>query len=132
VIATGQVQIEDLAMVRFGYSAFAVTSAFLVLHVRLGAGLPGSLATALRWAPLRSFGKYSYAIYVLHPVFLPAIRFGAKLFLPHGYWPMLSVPAGICISWLLGWCSWNLIEKHFNRMKGRIAVQGQLAPTAAG
>ena len=40
---------------------------------------------------------------------------------------MLAVPAGLAISWLLGWGSWNLIEKRFNRMKNRAARERQPA-----
>lgn len=109
-----QTKIEDRLMVRFGYSAFALTSGFLVLYARLNSGLSNPLAIVLRWPLLRSFGKYSYAIYVLHPLFAHQLRDTFRTWLPHSYWPAASVPSGIILSWCAGWCSWHLIEKHFN------------------
>jgi peptidoglycan/LPS O-acetylase OafA/YrhL len=128
ILFTNQTRYVDRSIVRFGYSAFAITFGFLVLFARLYSGSPHLLAGFLRLAPLRSFGKYSYAIYIVHPIFAAQLRDAAKSWMPHGYWPVISIPVGLTISWCAGWCSWNLLEKHFNH--SRKCNAGAVAPTA--
>jgi len=85
-------------VVRFGYSAFAITFGFLVLCARLYSGSPHFWVSLLRLSPLRSFGKYSFAIYVLHPIFAGQLREAARSWMPHGYWPG---PGVILVCWLV-------------------------------
>ena len=119
-----QTQIENPAMVRFGYSAFALTSAFLVFRLRIISGSRDALAIMMRWAPLRSFGKYSYGLYVLHFVLKPIFQhyFSVSLLTDrvfHHYWPArfafmaLSIAASLAVAWL----SWHLYEKQFLKLK---------------
>jgi len=119
IIFTSQLQMAERFVVRFSYTAFATTFGFLVLFARLYSGSPHFLAIFLRLAPLRSFGKYSYAIYIVHPIFAAQLRDAARFWIPHGYWPIISIPVGLTISWCAGWCSWNFLEKRFNHSRKR-------------
>ena len=117
-----------------GYTLVAVGfAAVLVLAL---AARPGSLWYRLwTWRPLRSFGKYSYAIYLMHMptravirdlIFGPNFngsRFGDAMFqfpriggseLPGQI--LFYIPA-FAACWLAGWLSWNLYEKHFLKLK---------------
>jgi peptidoglycan/LPS O-acetylase OafA/YrhL len=69
----------------------------------------------LRSRVLTRFGKYSYAIYVLHPFWLiPPLA--------HKYSYSFSLMVGALIlgplvSFGIGWLSWNLLEKHMLALK---------------
>jgi hypothetical protein len=91
------------------------------------AALAGSTAanpvvSLLVWGPLRSLGKYSYAIYVFHNLSAPAPGrapwltrwFGVPAPLPA---VMVYPVAVLPISWFLAFCSCHQLEKHFLRLK---------------
>ncbi len=130
ILFTNQTRYVDRSIVRFGYTAFAITFGFLVLFARLHSGAPHSVAALLRLGPLRSFGKYSYAIYVVHPIFAAQLRDAARSWMPHGYWPLISLPVGVALSWCAGWCSWNLLEKRFHRPAGSRSKVAAATPAA--
>lgn len=117
-----------------GYTVVAVGfAAVLVLAL---AARPGSLWFRFwTWKPLMSFGKYSYAIYLVHMpvravirdlIFGPnynGSRFGDAMFtfpkiagseLPGQI--LFYIPA-FAACWIVGWLSWNLYEKHFLKLK---------------
>jgi peptidoglycan/LPS O-acetylase OafA/YrhL len=117
-----------------GYTLVAIGfAAVLVLAL---AAEPGSFWFRF-WTsrPLRSFGKYSYAIYLTHMPVRAVIRdlvygpnfngsrFGDALFqfpriggseLPGQI--LFFIPA-FAACWVVGWLSWNLYEKHFLKLK---------------
>lgn len=117
-----------------GYSIIAVGfAAVLVLAL---AAAPGTFWYRF-WTlkPLRSFGKYSYAIYLVHMPVRAVIRdliygpnfngsrFGDALvsFPKIGQSELLGqvlffIPA-FAACWVVGWLSWNLFEKHFLKLK---------------
>ncbi len=106
-------------MTGVGYTLFAIAYAVLVFAAFDAAGSPTWLATRLRSPILRAFGKYSYGIYVFHyPVSLVAVGLARKASLgaspaaATGIW-ILSVGAGIAISYGIALVSWNLYEKRF-------------------
>jgi peptidoglycan/LPS O-acetylase OafA/YrhL len=76
----------------------------------------GRVARLLAWAPLRFFGRYSYAMYLLH---LPILILSRGLFDPNDYVVLHSVlPAqfvfyGICTTWvtLCAIVSWYVLEQ---------------------
>lgn len=129
------------------YTAFAgytiVAIGFAAVLVLALAARPGS-----RWyrfwtfKPLMSFGKYSYAIYLVHMpvraiirdlIFGPnksGKRFGTALieFPVIGGSELLGqilffIPA-FAACWIVGWLSWNLFEKHFLKLKKHFRYQG--------
>jgi peptidoglycan/LPS O-acetylase OafA/YrhL len=105
-----------------GFTVLAATGAVLVTGAAL-AKLSSSapLLVFLRWPLLRSCGKYSYAMYVLHfPVHkllgVPLL----KSLAPHGASAALVVVYTlvlICVSYALGALSYHGLEKHFLRLK---------------
>jgi peptidoglycan/LPS O-acetylase OafA/YrhL len=120
----------------FGYTILAVTFALLVLvtvldHER-GRGWIGAV---FRNAVLRSFGKYSYAIYVFHqplnqmvgtPLLHQLTPQGIGLKAGCAY--MLSVTA---TSYALAWVSYHGYEKHFLALKRYFQPGPRPAPPAS-
>jgi peptidoglycan/LPS O-acetylase OafA/YrhL len=85
---------------------------------------------------LRSFGKYSYAIYIFHVPFIAWLR--------NRTFPADAVPrvwgsqipavllfgfAVILISYAAAYCSWHLFEKHFLRLKDYFQQRTNAVPT---
>ena len=100
----------------------------LSLEARDGSPFKG----VLTFAPLRFFGKYSYALYVFHQpltAWLPRIGVVAMSVRgPSGMaLPGQLLYTGIVgsISVLAAWTSWHVWEKHFIRLKDRFAYASQ-------
>ena len=85
---------------------------------------PGSrLLKALSFRPLRAIGKYSYAMYVFHFIYMPI----QERYLPFSLFAALlhSVLFGLLayyvsavgIAFCLAFCSYHLYEKHFLKLK---------------
>jgi peptidoglycan/LPS O-acetylase OafA/YrhL len=84
-------------------------------------------ARVARTGWLRSFGKYSYGIYVIHYPMLalfPA-RPGLGSF-------ALSVTGGICLSYAAGVASWHVLEKHFVQLKQHFSGTARRPAMLAG
>ncbi len=112
-------------MVTFGYTSLALIYVSGVLYAHMCSGASQWLATVLRSPLLRTFGKYSYGIYVLH---VPVYRiFGiwakrVSALLPRSLDPLawiIGLAIAIGLSFGVALISWNLLEKHFWRMKRR-------------
>ena len=122
------------AMTRLGYTAFALVYGCLVFGAFAQAGAPSGLARWLRLSALRTLGKYSYGIYVVHyPIALLQRWFLAEhasaLEAPAGtlVW-LLSIVAGIAASFLVALVSWNLYEKRFLAWKRLFVARSSEAP----
>jgi peptidoglycan/LPS O-acetylase OafA/YrhL len=118
VFLTHGYRTNEAAGETIGYSLLAACAAVLVMAVVVteNTGRP-SLASPLNWMPLRSFGKYSYAIYVFHNLVhklwgepLLVARFGDRPAAPIVFAYGLGV---LLISYLLAICSWHFLEGPF-------------------
>ena len=89
---------------------------------------------------LRMLGKYSYALYLWHGPAAQALHarydpnhydliFGSRL--PHA---LLFSLLALGLSLLLAWLSWNLVERHFLRLKDKFApkVESSEGPSDSG
>lgn len=119
---TGLYNRDSLAGETLGYTLLAFSSAALVtwaaLHDPRARSVMGSL---LSWAPLRSCGKYSYAMYVFHNLVHKLLgepwlvgKFGHQPPLPIVFVYALGI---LLVSYGLGFCSYHVLEKHFLRLK---------------
>ena len=116
----GQLDYHDAGTAMFGSIAIMLLGASGVV---LGISRESAFAKTLRSGFLRFFGRYSYAIYIVHTAVLAA--------LDH-YRPFAGLPAvgGFALpaqtAWFLVYCgistaiaflSWHVVEKHFLRLK---------------
>ena len=106
-----------------GYVLFAVGFCGMVAEcvVRRGSGEP--LVSLLRNPVLRSFGKYSYAIYVLHLVVVAAVfprLWGVVSRLPFGLAALACILLMMALFYVAGMLSWYVLERHFLALKDRI------------
>ena len=105
-----------------GYTLLALSTAVFVTWAALP-GLPARspVVSLLVWGPVRSCGKYSYAIYVFHNLLHSLVgvpwltgRFGKQIPVPAA---LVYVVAVLLVSYALAFCSYHLLEKHFLRLK---------------
>jgi peptidoglycan/LPS O-acetylase OafA/YrhL len=101
----------------------------------------GAFAAACRLAPLRSLGRYSYCVYLVHFLVIDELahalhrRAAADPELAGGLAqlpPLVLVLAftGVCLaaSWLIAFASWHLFEKWFLALKRFVPSGGALPP----
>jgi peptidoglycan/LPS O-acetylase OafA/YrhL len=78
---------------------------------------------AFNFYPMRQIGKYSYAMYVLHPFLLAILgdylsyQRLAKLTHSGGAGVFLYIVLAFTVTLAAAWLSWNLYEKHFLKLK---------------
>jgi len=126
-----------------GLTAIAVFFAALLVTA-VAAPETSRWGRALRAPSLRTFGKYSYALYIFHPLVvavLQATGWGADRFAALGVGTQVGVHLmftafATLVSLGVAWLSWNLMEKHFLRLKHRFATrpkaaEPELAPVPA-
>jgi peptidoglycan/LPS O-acetylase OafA/YrhL len=107
-----------------GYTLLAFCSALFVTWAALhGARAPQGLARLLTWAPLRSCGRYSYAMYVFHNL-LHKLLGEPWLIGKYGQHPPLRAVyvyalVVLGVTYLLALCSYHALEKPFLRLKRR-------------
>lgn len=113
---------DRLAGETFGYTLLAFSSAAFVMWAALPLGrAPTVIGSLLAWAPLVSCGKYSYAMYVFHNLLHKLLgepwligRFGKQPPLHVAFAYTLAV---LLISYVLAFCSYHALEKHFLKLK---------------
>lgn len=126
---------DRLSGATFGYSSLAFSSAAFVTWAALSDTGRTSIARVLTWMPLRSCGRYSYAMYVFHNLLHKLLgepwlvgRFGQQ--------PPLAAVLGyalavLLISYLLAFLSYHALEKHFLRLKGAFEPRNRAPGPAA-
>jgi peptidoglycan/LPS O-acetylase OafA/YrhL len=110
-------------MATLGFTALALIFTALVLFAYFNSGSRRWLASQLRTRFLRSFGKYSYGIYVFHwPIFILQVPTIARIALRlppasrFGFWVLASLEE-IALTFGVALLSWNLMEKRFLKLK---------------
>jgi peptidoglycan/LPS O-acetylase OafA/YrhL len=115
----------------FGYTLLAVCSATLVTAVAVlpGARPRAGIVALLGWAPLRSCGKYSYAMYVFHNLLhwylgVPWLvaTFGER---PPEHVALAYALVVLAVSYLLGFVSYHALEEPFLRLKRFFEPRGR-------
>jgi peptidoglycan/LPS O-acetylase OafA/YrhL len=111
------------AMQRWGLLGALALAVGVLTLVRRG----GVCERACAWAPLRSLGRYSYCVYLVHILVIEAVGRAALGASPTckqwlATWPsqaLVGAFAAICLgaSWVIGWLSWHLFERHFLALK---------------
>jgi peptidoglycan/LPS O-acetylase OafA/YrhL len=114
-----------------GYTLLAVCSATLVTAVAVlpGARPRAGIVALLAWAPLRSCGKYSYAMYVFHNLLhwylgVPWLvaTFGER---PPEHVALAYALVVLAVSYLLGFVSYHALEEPFLRLKRFFEPRGR-------
>ncbi len=115
-IPRGFLLYEAPEMVIIGYSLFGLLFSVLILSCATGNGL---LARAVSAPALQWFGRYSYAIYIAHPILYllydsaVAPKFGLRRF-PGAFVCFAVVTSASAV---FAWMSWILLESRFLRLK---------------
>jgi peptidoglycan/LPS O-acetylase OafA/YrhL len=107
-----------------GYLLLAGVSASMVFYCRTRTGGEKPRFRLLRCGFLRSFGKFSYSIYIFHLFVYAKVRPPALAFmksLPPSISGPLAVLVCILAAWLVGLLTWHIFEKHFLKLKDRFA-----------
>ena len=112
---------SNTALTSVGYTVVALLCGAILIHVLTAS--PGGVTSKLFASPtLRFFGRYSYALYVLHhPLlwFRPpfSVRFVPTVFGSHlpAYILWLAIAIGACVAMAL--LSWHVVEKQFLKLK---------------
>lgn len=107
------------------YSAFTLLYASLIVFA-LSTSARGPYRWLMRNPMLRSYGMYSYAIYIFHwglyglffsrilPLDMLTERLGSR-----NVALVFRVVAVAILSWGIAWVSWHAYEKHFLKLKAR-------------
>lgn len=105
--------------------------------VLAAAALKGTLTARFFSHPLlRTYGKYSYAVYLLHMPII--IVLAEKVFHPGSLKIGRTMLPGLLLFYLLSWSlalgaawvSWNILEKHFLKLKDLFPMEGGHAKPA--
>jgi peptidoglycan/LPS O-acetylase OafA/YrhL len=112
------------AMQKMGYSLLAITGgAWIVAAIRLPETHWWPRVLSAAW--LRSFGKYSYCLYLIHLPIMRSVRefvLGPEQFVQFG-WPWIGqlVFYGVttAAAYAVAWTSWRVFEAPILRLKSR-------------
>ncbi|MFL5383329.1 MAG: acyltransferase family protein [Longimicrobiaceae bacterium] len=117
-----------------GLTAIAVFFAALLVTA-VAAPEASRWGRVLRAPSLRTFGKYSYALYIFHPLVVAVLQangWGADRFAALGVGAQVGVHLmftafATLVSLGVAWLSWHLMEKHFLKLKHRFATRPKAA-----
>ena len=126
---------DSLSGATYGYTLLAGSSAAFVTWAAMleGRQLTGfGVGSLLCWAPLRSCGRYSYAMYVFHNLLHKLLgepwllsRFGRLPPLPIVFLYALAI---LLCTYVLAFLSYHLLEKRFLLLKRRFTVAPRAPP----
>ena len=93
-----------------------------------------SVASVLKWTPLRLTGKYSYALYVFHPLVIDLVgrRYASGGLAVADAGPLRlveEVAVIVLISFAAAWLSWHAFEKHVLSLKRHFRYSAYPSPT---
>ncbi len=111
-------EFSDQFLYRGGFTGIALFCGIVVFAAANSP--PLILSSVLRWRPLRWFGKISYGLYLWHWLVVRSTSFYSL-----GYWDpwaKLALAVGIAAA------SFYLVERPFNKLKGRFAIKSSGAP----
>jgi peptidoglycan/LPS O-acetylase OafA/YrhL len=117
----------------YGYTLLAAGFALCVLVAAVPAtGLLRPIVRGIQWSPLRTVGRYSYAMYVFH---LPLhVFFGFPLLRrvvgahPTHAQAFLYIMASIVVNFIAAAASYHLFERHFLRLKEKLMPRRAASP----
>lgn len=137
LLRAGTPVVTNPLIAKYALSLFAAVFTCAVYFAYINSGSSGWAAGVLRQPLLTSFGKYSYAIYLLHfPICVYQNRIVMRIaeqITPHlhlALWIAAKI-FGFGISYALGRASWVLVESRFLKLKERFAVHHNSAPRPA-
>jgi peptidoglycan/LPS O-acetylase OafA/YrhL len=111
-----------LAMATLGYTAVGLCSAGILFLALRYAGTNGLYARLLRTNLLRTFGKYSYAMYIFQ---IPIAEYSYRLVFRITGHPLIRLALnyllGISVTLILAKLSWECLESPVLGLKDRIA-----------
>ncbi|WP_165848028.1 acyltransferase family protein [Paraburkholderia lacunae] len=114
-----------------GFSILALIVAGLINSARYS-----STRSVFRTRALMLMGKYSYALYIIHPIIReaalrmlgkPRLLFGSQL-----PWQVAFSAGCVCMSIIAALISWHIVEKHFMALKDRLFPHRDLGSPAFG
>jgi peptidoglycan/LPS O-acetylase OafA/YrhL len=125
----------DADVQRYAYSAFSLLYGCLLVFA-LAAAPKNGYRLLMENPVLRSYGKYSYAIYLFHwglsdllfARIVPLEALADRLGSPDAALAVRVVIVAI-VSWGIGWLSWNAYEKHLLKLKRGFYNESKRSPT---
>jgi peptidoglycan/LPS O-acetylase OafA/YrhL len=138
--AIGAVLTRDYARTGFATQTFgqSLLAIIFTLAVVAAARPPGESSSlyvrVLSWAPLRSVGKYSFAMYVVHFPLNKWLGYPlATALVPHpgAFAAIVYGTVMVLLSYLIAWASFHLYEQHFLRLKKYFSAHGDARTATA-
>ena len=120
----------------FGFTLVSAAAAALILV----AAAPGPIASALSHPALRWFGKYSFGLYVWHPIIAVILLHSRLALVTKGQGAvaaLLAVAFTVAVTLAVAWLSFHTFEQRFLALKrffpsGGRRPGGQTASSSAG
>lgn len=114
-------------MLSYGFAVVSVLAG-AVLVIVLKSSESSRVQRVLCAGPLRFVGRLAYGVYVYHYLLAPLFReYISPAVLAENvfgrYWPARIASMGLSMAISIGvaWVSWHVLEKHFLRLKDRVA-----------
>ena len=130
----GELYSRALITQSIGYTIIAIGFAAFLFKAYLVDGTSSRLASFLHTGLLRSFGRYSYGIYIYHGFLIVAM----KLVFGRAPWFGHSIPGAVVLFFVffasnygVAYISFHVYEKNFLALKSRFKASGSHIPLFA-